>query len=172
MSSRCRQTSEEERALFEAAVGARKTAASKKKRASVPEKKAAKRTAPSKPVPTGVDGATALRLKRGKMEPDAKLDLHGLTEAQAHRALVTFVRGAHARELRLLLIVTGTGRPVPEDKPFDLELVARSRGVLRTMTPRWLAEPELARFVAKIEDAHRRHGGGGAFYVYLRKKRP
>ncbi len=167
-----RQTTDEERALFEQAVGARKSRLAKRKPVAAPEKKAAKRIVSAMPAPTGVDGATALRLKRGKLEPGARLDLHGLTEAQAYRALVTFVRGAHARGLRLLLVVTGKGRPLPGDKPFDLELVARSRGVLRTLVPRWLAEPDLARFVARTDEAHRRHGGAGALYVYVRKKRP
>ena len=105
------------------------------------------------------------------MEPEAKLDLHGLTEATAHRALVTFLRGTQVRGLKLVLVVTGKGRRRADDEPFDLELVARSRGVLKTMVPRWLKEPELARFVATFGEAHRRHGGAGALYVYLRKPR-
>ncbi len=170
MTARKRLTTAEERALFESAVGGRQSKSAMKK-AVAPEKKVARRTVSAEPAAAGLDGATAQRLKRGKLEPESRLDLHGLTEAQAYRALVTFLRGAHARGLRLLLVVTGKGRPVPEDRPFDLELLARSRGVLRTLVPRWLCEPELARFIAKTEEAHRRHGGGGALYVYLRKKR-
>jgi DNA-nicking Smr family endonuclease len=120
----------------------------------------------------GIDGNTAERLIRGQLEPEAKLDLHGLTEAAAHRALLTFLRSAAARKLRLILVVTGKGgkQPRPDD-PFDLELHGRARGVLRMMTPRWLAEPELAGFVADVRPSHRRHGGEGALYVYLRKSR-
>ena len=87
-----------------------------------------------------------------------------------HRWLL--LRAASARKLRLILIVTGKGRKQPRpDEPFDLELEGRARGVLRTMTPRWLAEPELAGFVADVRPSHRRHGGDGALYVYLRKAR-
>ena len=55
--------------------------------------------------------------------------------------------------------------------PFDLELDRRTRGILRAMVPRWLREPALVRFVADVRAAHRRHGGAGALYVYLRKQR-
>ncbi len=106
------------------------------------------------------------------MEPDTKLDLHGLTEDAAHRALVTFLRGAIVRGARLALVVTGKGlKPSAPDEPFDLELDRRTRGVLKAMVPRWLQEPELVRFVADVRTAHRRHGGTGALYVYLRRER-
>ena len=98
--------------------------------------------------------------------PDARLDLHGMTENAAHRALATFLRGAQARGLRLLLVVTGKGKPASPDEPFDM---GSRRGVLKTMTPRWLAEPAFAPFIADVRSAHRKHGGDGAYYVYLRK---
>lgn len=121
--------------------------------------------------PSGLDGRTAERLRRGDIEPQARLDLHGLTESAAHRALLTFVKGAQARGLRLLLVVTGKGGKERErDAPFDLELDRRARGVLKTMTPRWLEEHEMAMLVADVRTAHRRHGGAGALYVYLRKR--
>jgi len=67
--------------------------------------------------------------------------------------------------------VTGKGlKPSAPDEPFDLELDRRARGVLRAMVPRWLEEPDLAGFVADVRSAHRRHGGAGALYVYLRKE--
>lgn len=166
-----RQTTEEERALFEAtfadAKKPAKTKAAKKKSASAsPSKKIVQ---PKPKIHSGIDGNTAERLRRGQLLPEAKLDLHGLTEAMAHRALATFLRSAQGRGLRFVIVVTGKGRPPPDDEPFDLELVARSRGVLATMVPRWLKEPGLARFVASVSSAHRKHGGGGALYVYLRK---
>src|SRR5208282_4192762 len=100
---------------------------------------------------TGLDGRTAERLRRGRLEPQSRLDLHGMTEAAAHRALLRFVRGAHAKGMRFVLVVTGKGMTSPaEDAAFDLELDRRSRGVLKTMTPRWLKEPELAPFIADI----------------------
>src|ERR1051326_7234268 len=95
-----------------------------------------------------------------------------MTEAAAHGAVVTFLRNAAAQGARLVLIVTGKGlKPSAPDEPFDLELDRRTRGVLKAMVPRWLQEPELARLVADVRTAHRRHGGSGALYVYLRKER-
>jgi DNA-nicking Smr family endonuclease len=120
-----------------------------------------------------VDGRTAERLRRGAIAPDATLDLHGLTEEAAHRAVSVFLRNAALQGARLALIVTGKGaKPSAPEEPFDLELDQRSRGVLKAMVPRWLQEPELVRLVADVRTAHRRHGGGGALYVYLRKERP
>jgi DNA-nicking Smr family endonuclease len=121
----------------------------------------------------GIDGNTAERLRRGQLEPQARLDLHGMTERDAHRALVTFVRAARLRKLRLLLVVTGKGgaaeRKNENETVFDLGLDMRARGILRNLTPRWLREPGLANMVADVREAHRRHGGAGALYVYLRK---
>ena len=169
---RRREASAEERALFEAAL---KDAAPLKKPAKVKPKPGIAKAKPERrgfraPVERGLDGNTAERLRRGALEPEARLDLHGMTEAVAHRALVTFIRSAFARGLRLVLVVTGKGLKAPApDAPFDLELDMRTRGVLKTMTPRWLADPELSGFVADVRAAHRRHGGAGALYVYLRK---
>ncbi len=168
-----RAATEEERALFEAVLrgGDPSEPPSAKPEASA-ETKAAPRPPPRRIRPTGVDGRTAERLRKGAIEPDTKLDLHGLTEDAAHRALVTFLRGAIARGARLALVVTGKGlKPSAPDEPFDLELDRRTRGVLKAMVPRWLQEPELVRFVADVRTAHRRHGGTGALYVYLRRER-
>jgi DNA-nicking Smr family endonuclease len=168
-----RAATEEERALFEAVL---RGVDPSEPPAAKPEASAETKTAaklPSRRIrPTGVDGRTAERLRKGAIEPDAMLDLHGLTEDAAHRALVTFLRGAIARGARLALVVTGKGlKPSAPDEPFDLELDRRTRGVLKAMVPRWLQEPELVRFVADVRTAHRRHGGAGALYVYLRKER-
>lgn len=170
-----RKPSAEERALFESALEDTKPL----KKKAVPEKKpVAKTEAVAKPKPVqqtiiaGLDGRTEERLRRGRLEPEARLDLHGLTEEAAHRALITFIRAASARGLRLILIVTGKGlKKNAPDEPFDLGLESRVRGVLKQMTPRWLAEPGMARMIADIRNAHRRHGGEGALYVYLRKVR-
>lgn len=176
---RRRETSDEERELFEATLADAKRLKKKAGPKKKPPAKAAKPAfappviVPSRtrtPKATGLDGRTAERLSRGQLAPEAKLDLHGLTEDAAHRALITFLRGAHARGVRLALVVTGKGGAgVRDDAPFDLELDGRKRGVLKRMTPRWLAEPELARFVADARTAHVRHGGAGALYIYLRK---
>lgn len=166
--SRKRVATEDERALFEAVLrDASVLHADKKKPAkkSAPTP-AAKPVPPRRPRQTGVDGRTAERLRKGAIEPDARLDLHGLTESTAHRALTTFLRGAAARGARLTLVITGKGAKAETiEEVFD----PPARGVLKAMVPRWLAEPELAGFVADVRGAHRRHGGGGALYIYLRK---
>jgi DNA-nicking Smr family endonuclease len=172
---RRREVSEEERELFESsfAGSSRKKSTPAKHPRAKPAAPAAKNAAPRRQrdsQPSGLDGRTAERLSRGQLVPEARLDLHGLTEAAAHRALVAFLHGAHARGVRLALIVTGKGvRSEDPDAPFDL--AHARRGVLKRMTPRWLKEPELARFVADLRTAHVRHGGDGALYVYLRKPR-
>ncbi|HWE07506.1 MAG TPA: Smr/MutS family protein [Rhizomicrobium sp.] len=181
MTSRKRPASEEERELFEAALSdalplkslprrRRKHAAPATPLQAPPPKLALPKKPLSRDGASGIDGRTADRLKRGLLEPQARLDLHGLDERSAHRALMTFLRGAKARKIRLVLIVTGKGDArVPNGRPFDLGLDKRVRGVLREMTPRWLREPGLAELIADTRTAHRRHGGEGALYVYLRK---
>lgn len=162
--TRKRAVTDEERALFEQGFKEARPLADPTS-ASKPAK-----TAKLHETHTGVDGRTAERLRRGTMEPDARLDLHGFTEAAAHGALITFLRSAQMRGHRLALVVTGKGtRKSDPYAPFDLELDARSRGVLKTAVPRWLKEPALAGIVADMREAHRKHGGAGALYVYLRK---
>jgi DNA-nicking Smr family endonuclease len=104
---------------------------------------------------------------RGKLKPEARIDLHGMTLADAHPALIRFVTDAWDRGLRLVLVITGKGSRAPEDEG---PIPAR-RGVLRQQVPGWLAAPPLATFVLEVREAHQRHGGGGAFYVYLRRRR-
>ncbi len=175
MTRRKRETSEEEKTLFRETFHdarphlppAAKKAAEKSEKTK-DEEKLPPRARPAQP---GVDGRTSERLRRGQLEPQSRLDLHGMTEAAAHRALASFLRGAHAQGLRLVLVVTGKGLKQPaDDEPFDLELQMRSRGVLKSMVPRWLKEAALAPLVADARSAHRRHGGGGALYIYLRKR--
>lgn len=175
-----RRPTAEEEALFRTAfedAHPLKAGAAKPRKASPTASKPVAKTAQTARVHRtvhdhpGLDGRTAERLRRGALEPEARLDLHGLTEAIAHSTLTAFLRTAHARGLRLVLIVTGKGaKSGDHDKPFDLELHSRSRGVLNTMTPRWLMEPGIAPLIADMRPAHRRHGGSGALYVYLRKR--
>lgn len=101
------------------------------------------------------------RVARGKEAIDARLDLHGLTQAQAHSALLHFLRNAHARDARLVLVITGKG----------LRGDAGERGVLRRHVPQWLGLPEFRSLVVGFEDAHIAHGGEGALYVRLRRPR-
>ncbi|MEI9930651.1 MAG: Smr/MutS family protein [Rhizomicrobium sp.] len=165
-----RKTTDEERALF---VDAFKETRPIKPAKKAPTKKLSKALLETpKKITGGLDGNTADRLRKGAMEPDRRIDLHGMTEAVAHRALLTFLRGAHRANARLVLVITGKGaRAADPYAPFDMELEMRARGVLKSMVPRWFREPEFANLIADHRSAHIRHGGTGALYVYLKKKR-
>jgi DNA-nicking Smr family endonuclease len=115
----------------------------------------------------GLDGNTEDRLRRGLIAPDGRLDLHGMTEASAYRALHAYLGRAHKDGRRLVLVITGKGNPKRDDAPW----MQSPHGVLKQMVPRWLKERPLAVLIAAVGPAHRRHGGEGALYVYLRKAR-
>ena len=117
----------------------------------------------------GLDRRTADRLRKGDRVPDARIDLHGMTVERAHPALMRFVADALARNFRCVLVITGKGgrSELGDDAPF----MRRDRGVLRQHAPRWLLAGPHARQIVGIYAAHRRHGGEGAFYVYLKKSR-
>jgi DNA-nicking Smr family endonuclease len=116
--------------------------------------------------PVAMDRKVFGRLKRGKLKPEGKLDLHGMTLDQAHPALTRFILSAQASGKRLVLVVTGKGKPRDDGGPIPTRL-----GVLRHNVPTWLGQPPLAQAVLQISQAHLRHGGGGAYYVYLRRQR-
>lgn len=117
-------------------------------------------------MPLSMDAKTHGRMKRGKLKPEAKLDLHGMTLAQAHPVLTQFIHRAYGDGLRLVLVVTGKGKDRDSGGPIPVP-----RGVLRHNVPLWLAAGSLRPLVLQITDAHQRHGGGGAYYVYLRRAR-
>ena len=119
-----------------------------------------------KTAPVSMDKKAFQKLKRGKLMPEAKLDLHGMTLEQAHPALNGFILRSHAAGRRLVLIVTGKGR---DRDPGDA--VPVRRGVLRHSVPQWLRMAPLSALVLQITEAHLKHGGGGAYYVYLRRQR-
>ncbi len=124
---------------------------------------------PPRPAPTGLvrmDAKTQARMKRGKLAPEARIDLHGMTLAEAHPRLTAFVLGAQASGLRLVLVITGKGRGSEDWNP-----IPQHPGVLRRQVPHWLRLPPLAPAVLEVTEAHLRHGGAGAFYVYLRRAR-
>lgn len=116
--------------------------------------------------PLNMDRKTYGRLQRGKLTPEARIDLHGMTMDRAHPALVRFILSAQASGKRLVLVITGKGRRSEDDGP-----IPTPRGVLKHQVPQWLASPPLAHAVMQISPAHHRHGGSGAYYVYLRKSR-
>lgn len=109
------------------------------------------------------------RLSRGQRTVDAKIDLHGLRQDEAHAALMGFLHRVHANGASLVLVVTGKGGRKPDsDAPGYLE---PNRGVLNRLVPLWLADPQARRFVIGFETAAPNHGGSGALYVRIRKAR-
>ncbi|MFN3953912.1 MAG: Smr/MutS family protein [Pararhodobacter sp.] len=118
--------------------------------------------------PVQMDRNTHTRMMRGKLEPEARLDLHGLSLAQAQPVLSGFIMQAHARGLRLVLVITGKGRTTPQDIPGPMPHRA---GALRHEVPQWLRAGPLGALVLDLRQAHRSHGGAGAYYVYLRRRR-
>ena len=102
------------------------------------------------------------QLSRGRKEIDARLDLHGMTQTRAHRALSGFLQRAHHDGLTFVLVITGKGRVTGADP---------ERGVLRRQVPQWLNLPEFRSLVVGFEEAHIGHGGEGALYVRIRRSK-
>jgi DNA-nicking Smr family endonuclease len=131
------------------------------------------RTTRAKPAPAGpkkysplatgrsgdVDGRTLDKLKRGQLRPQARLDLHGMTQDEAHRALVSLMADAQAEGKRCVLVITGRGR------------VSEGGGVLRNQTPNWLNTPAIRSRILAFATAQPKDGGSGALYVLLRRIR-
>ncbi len=117
-------------------------------------------------VSPNMDKRSFQRLLKGKIEIDATLDLHGLTAEQARQQLRSFILSAHSRGSRLILVITGKGKKAGYDE------FGRPRlGVLKKGVPEWLRGNDLSSSILQVTQAHGRHGGGGAYYVYLRRKR-
>jgi len=135
-------------------------AAAPPRRAQNPAAPGARRTPPP-PLDSfaGVDRANAERLKRGLYPIAVSLDLHGMTQAEAHRRLGLFVEAARAAGHRCILVVTGRG--LAPDGP----------GILKRSVPRWLEEGGMRRHILAIAQAQPRHGGAGALYLLLRRRR-
>ena len=125
-------------------------------------------TAPAaiRPAAVAMDKKAFGRLKRGKLSPEARIDLHGMTVAAAHVALTAFILRSATEGRRLVLVITGKGKPSGETGP-----IPERRGILRHQVPHWLDTPPLRQAVLQVTPAHRRHGGDGAYYVYLRRHR-
>ncbi|WP_156678911.1 Smr/MutS family protein [Sphingomonas profundi] len=120
------------------------------------------------PVPDTLDGGWDRRLRRGLVAPDRTIDLHGHTLATAHNALDAELARAIAMEARLLLLVTG--RP-PRERARSAGGEERPRGAIRASIGDWLSGSRFADRIAAVRNAHPRHGGAGALYVVLRRRR-
>lgn len=130
---------------------------------------------PASPPPfTGLDRRTSQRLARGQIDTEARLDLHGLRQDEAHSALLRFLTRTRIEGARCVLVITGKG-----ESPFARHTLHSTRyheasdhsGVLRAALPQWLGEAQFRALVAGFQPAHPRHGGGGAFYIWLRKRK-
>jgi len=113
-----------------------------------------------------MDRKAYARLMRGKLRPEGKIDLHGMTLERAHPVLTRFILSAQSQGKRLVLVVTGKGKQRDDGGPIPVRI-----GVLRHQVPQWLNNPPLSLAILQVTQAHVRHGGGGAYYVYLKKVR-
>jgi DNA-nicking Smr family endonuclease len=105
--------------------------------------------------PAPEDRGAERRVRRGQLDIGATLDLHGHNQETGRSAVRRFLRAAQARNDRVVIVITGVGR--------------RGEGVLRRLLPEWLAEPDLRAVVSGFAQAHRTHGGAGAYYVFVRR---
>jgi DNA-nicking Smr family endonuclease len=181
---RRRSLSEEERNLWESVARQTKPLA-KKHRAAKPQMVSPAAEAPTVAIPAASPSASSpakipsvpkpaapplaplgrrerSQLSRGRKEIEARIDLHGMTQTRAHRALTGFLQRAHSDGLTFVLVITGKGRTVGAES---------ERGVLRRQVPLWLNLPEFRTLVVGFEEAHIGHGGEGALYVRIRRSR-
>ena len=128
------------------------------------------RVAPAPPQaaqpPLRMDAKTHTRMLRGKLAPESRIDLHGMTLAEAHPELVRFILNAHGEGKRLVLVITGKGK-----RGEDFGPIPQRMGALRHQVPQWLALPPLGSAILQVTTANLKHGGAGAYYVYLRRGR-
>ena len=104
-----------------------------------------------------LDRKTHRKIAKGKLDIDGRIDLHGLTQTEAHSLLLRFLQSAQFRGFRHVLIITGKGKSMQSD------------GILRQLVPHWLSTPAFRIYISAINDAARHHGGQGAIYLKLRK---
>ncbi len=159
------------RPLRGAAKVAAKIAAARATAAAVikaPVETPVKKVAPPAPrapaAPIAIARREKQQLARGRVAIDARIDLHGLTQAQAHGALLRFLHRSQAEGAKFVLVITGKGAPGAAS-----HAIAGTRGVLRQQVPLWFGLPEFRACVLGFDVAHVGHGGDGALYVRLRR---
>lgn len=117
--------------------------------------------------PVKMDAKSYKGMQRGKLKPEGRIDLHGMTVAQAHTALISFILSSQRAGKRLVLVITGKG-----GRREEAGAIAPQRmGALKRQVPHWLTMQPCASCVLQVSEAHIRHGGSGAYYVYLRRTR-
>jgi DNA-nicking Smr family endonuclease len=117
-------------------------------------------------MPVKMDAKAFGKMAKGKLMPEGRIDLHGMTLAEAHPALRDFILLSHAAGRRLVLVITGKGKVRDDYAPMPVR-----QGVLRHQVPQWLNMVPLRGLVLQVAPAHQKHGGAGAYYVYLRRQR-
>lgn len=123
-----------------------------------------------RPHAESLDAGWDKRLSSGRIRPDLVIDLHGLRREEARHILYERVRDAEFRGARVILVITGKGH-MPGPSPADLMEGRPTRGAIRADLPRWLGEPGLTDRIAAVRRAHPRHGGAGAAYLILKRRR-
>lgn len=116
--------------------------------------------------PLRMDRRAFEKMARGKLHPEARIDLHGMTLAQAHPELIRFMLGAHSAGKRLVLVITGKGKRGDDHGPIPQRM-----GALRHQVPHWLAAPPLGVIILQVTSASLKHGGAGAYYVYMKRQK-
>jgi DNA-nicking Smr family endonuclease len=142
--------------------------------ASAPLVRAARHPSATPPPITGFDRRTTQKMTRGLVEIERRLDLHGTGIEMARTQLLHFLRSAHGEGARTVLVITGKG-----SSPFSRHTLhgashfhsPEREGRLRRLVPEWLHEAEFRSLVSGFQPAHPKHGGGGAFYVKIRRVR-
>jgi len=119
-----------------------------------------------KQAPVQMDKRAHRKISRGKQKPEARIDLHGMTLAQAHPTLDAFIRRAYSEEKRLVLVITGKGKSKDDGGPIPTRT-----GVLRHNVPQWLNQANLAPLILQVMPASQNYGGSGAYFVYLKRRR-
>lgn len=115
------------------------------------------------------DRKHARKIRGGRLEIEARVDLHGLRQSEAHAALRAFLFRCQGRGLRFVLVITGKGKSAnASDSPYHN--YENERGVLKRNVPRWLEEPDVRSIVVSYTTAAIQHGGEGAIYVHLRAR--
>lgn len=169
---------------FHPASDAVKAGVQRAKHASAPDKAGKHRTAVALPEPAAVtrrttttppelanfDRNSARKIRGGRLEIEARVDLHGMRQHEAHAALRRFLLSCQRRGFRYVLIITGKGKALGSVASHVGE-ADRDRGVLKRNVPRWLEEPDMRTLVVSYTTAAAQHGGEGAIYVHLRSNR-
>jgi|GEM_PF-68983 len=122
------------------------------------------------PAMASFDRRTAKKIRKGRIELDGRIDLHGMRQAEAHAALRGFLFAAAGRGHRTVLVISGKGASNDDNTAWQVVSHNTGRGVLRRSVPMWLSEPELRGIVVSYTTADIRHGGDGAFYVQLKRR--